>query len=127
MLAITMEVFAQEAPKKGAVLRTTETQVVITSEQPVYTTTLELVRSRVELKRKFDTPIVQAPSALEATITPTETPDKYELSLRLASEGQPGSYNVIIKGSGVNKQRITGTMLFVTVEGGPILSSSDEK
>jgi hypothetical protein len=124
MLVAVTTLHAQEAPRKGAILKSDQNTLVIKADQEIEAN-ITLLRSKMERKRKFGTPVIQNIDGLVATVTPVEgTPDTYVLNLK-ATSITPGNYNLIVKGGGNNKHLITGTMLSLVVEGTTALSSSN--
>ncbi len=123
IILVSTNLLAQDIPKKGALIWSESSEIKLLSTQ-VTDVEIKIVRSKVERKRKFGVPIVQAPKGLEVTVTPTETPDLFVMSLK-PIEIAPGNYNLIVKGGGLNKHIITGAMMSLVIEESATLSSSN--
>ena len=104
--------FAQDLPKTGAVIRSSENEVNLVNGQ---TTQIELtlVRSKADRKTSFDLPVVQEIEGLHASVSETDIPDTYKLTLTPTTLS--GDYLLIVKGGGVNKQYVTSSMLKLVV------------
>lgn len=113
ILLLSGSAISQTLPKSGAVIRTSATEVALAAGE---TTEIELtlIRSKIDRKTKFDAPVIQPISGLEAQVRPTETPDVFVLALTPASL-EAGNHLLIVQGAGANKRYVTSTMINLVV------------